>query len=122
VARRRHTAFENGGDGIWADGGSNISGTLEPGKAVMPLNRSLPARAPPRPHRDPPSVAPYYEEDVRALADRIGVERVLLGSDWPHAEGLAEPIRFLDELKEFSADETRLVMRENGMRLLRPWC
>jgi predicted TIM-barrel fold metal-dependent hydrolase len=68
------------------------------------------------------SVAPYYEEDVRALADLVGVERVLMGSDFPHAEGLAEPIRFLDELKELSADETRLVMRENGVRLLRPWC
>ena len=38
------------------------------------------------------AVAPYYEEDVRALADAIGVENVLLGSDFPHAEGLADPL------------------------------
>ena len=67
------------------------------------------------------SVAPYYEEDVRALADRIGVERVLMGSDFPHAEGLAEPVRFVDELKELDAHETRLVMRDNGRKLLEPW-
>ena len=66
-------------------------------------------------------VAPYYEEDVRALADAIGVEHVVMGSDFPHAEGLAEPIRFVDELKELDADETRLVMRENGRSLLQPW-
>ncbi len=66
------------------------------------------------------SVAPYFEEDVRALADRIGVENVLLGSDFPHAEGLAEPRRFADELEEFTPKEIRLVMRENGRRLVTP--
>jgi predicted TIM-barrel fold metal-dependent hydrolase len=67
-------------------------------------------------------VAPYYEEDCRALADAIGVERVVMGSDFPHAEGLAEPVRFVDELKEFDAEEIRLVMRDNGRTLLEPWC
>jgi predicted TIM-barrel fold metal-dependent hydrolase len=66
------------------------------------------------------SVAPYYEEDVRRLADAIGVENVLLGSDFPHAEGLAEPLSFLDELAGFAPDEVRSVMRENGRRLVEP--
>ncbi len=64
------------------------------------------------------SVAPYYEEDVRALADTIGIDKVLLGSDFPHAEGLADPLSFLDELKAFTPDDVRLVMRENGKRLV----
>src|SRR5690606_19889116 len=34
-------------------------------------------------------VTPYYEEDMRALADLIGVDKVLFGSDWPHGEGLS---------------------------------
>ena len=38
-------------------------------------------------------VTPYYEEDLGALAELIGVERILFGSDWPHGEGLAEPTR-----------------------------
>jgi predicted TIM-barrel fold metal-dependent hydrolase len=66
------------------------------------------------------SVAPYFEEDVRALADAIGVEQVLLGSDFPHAEGLADPRRFVDELEGFTPQEVRLVMRENGRRLVTP--
>ena len=36
--------------------------------------------------------SPYYEEDLRQLADTIGVEQILFGSDWPHGEGLAEPV------------------------------
>ena len=66
------------------------------------------------------AVAPYFEEDVRALADAIGVENVLLGSDFPHAEGLAEPRRFVDEPEDFTPKEVRLVMRENGRRLVTP--
>ena len=66
------------------------------------------------------TVAPYYEEDVRALADLIGVDRVVMGSDWPHAEGLPEPLDFLQELNDFDEKETRLVMRENARRLATP--
>jgi microsomal dipeptidase-like Zn-dependent dipeptidase len=65
-------------------------------------------------------VAPYYEEDIAALADAIGVETVLLGSDFPHAEGLADPLSFLEELKGFTPADVRLVMRENGLRLVTP--
>jgi predicted TIM-barrel fold metal-dependent hydrolase len=65
-------------------------------------------------------VTPYYEEDMRKLADLIGTERVLLGSDWPHGEALANPLDFVKELHAFSDDEIRLVMRENALTLLRP--
>ena len=63
-------------------------------------------------------MAPYYEEDIRALADLIGVDKVLLGSDFPHAEGLEEPLSFLGELTDFNADEIRLIMRDNAARLV----
>lgn len=62
-------------------------------------------------------VSPYYEDDIRGLADVIGSDHVLLGSDWPHAEGIAEPSSFVDDLAGFSDDEIRLVMRENGLAL-----
>jgi len=63
-------------------------------------------------------VAPYYEEDIRALADLIGVERVLFGSDWPHGEGLSSPVAFVDDLKGFSEAEIARVMRTNSEELL----
>ncbi|MDT3440671.1 MULTISPECIES: amidohydrolase family protein [unclassified Pseudofrankia] len=63
-------------------------------------------------------VTPYYEEDLRKLADTIGVERVLFGSDWPHGEGLAEPASFTDELTAFSPDEVHRIMRANCAELV----
>ncbi|MEJ7585358.1 MAG: amidohydrolase family protein [Acidimicrobiales bacterium] len=65
-------------------------------------------------------VAPYYEDDVRGLADAIGADHVLFGSDWPHAEGLAEPTDFVDDLDGFTDAEVRLIMRDNGLGLSRP--
>jgi predicted TIM-barrel fold metal-dependent hydrolase len=65
-------------------------------------------------------VAPHYEDDLRDLADRIGAERMLMGSDFPHAEGLAEPIRFADDLVGFSPEDVRRVMRDNGRTLVSP--
>lgn len=63
-------------------------------------------------------VAPYYEDDIGRLRDLVGAGHVLFGSDYPHAEGLAEPSDFLYDLKGFDEDEVRLVMRENAKGLL----
>jgi len=64
-------------------------------------------------------VSPYYEDDLERLRDTLGAEHVLFGSDYPHAEGLAEPTDFLYDLKGFADDEIRLVMRENARGLVR---
>jgi predicted TIM-barrel fold metal-dependent hydrolase len=66
-------------------------------------------------------VSPYYEDDLERLKLTLGADHVLFGSDFPHAEGLAEPTDFLYDLKGYDPDETRLVMRENALGLLRPW-
>jgi len=63
-------------------------------------------------------VTPYCEEDLVALADLIGVEHVLFGSDWPHGEGLADPQSFLHELDGFDDHAKTRVMRENARELL----
>ena len=63
-------------------------------------------------------VAPFYEDDIRGLADMIGIDHVLFGSDWPHAEGLVEPARFVDDLDGFDADDVRTIMRDNGRALV----
>jgi predicted TIM-barrel fold metal-dependent hydrolase len=67
--------------------------------------------------RDHVSVSPYYEDDIRGVADVLGVERVLFGSDYPHAEGLADPSSFVDDLEGFDEHEIRKIMRENGLAL-----
>lgn len=66
-------------------------------------------------------IAPYYEDDVKLLADTIGVDKILFGSDWPHGEGLADPTSFtadIPQFPEFSHEDTRRVMRHNALELL----
>jgi predicted TIM-barrel fold metal-dependent hydrolase len=63
-------------------------------------------------------VTPYYEENLRALADLIGVDRILFGSDWPHGEGLAEPLDFAKELDGFDQIAVRKIMRDNALEFL----
>lgn len=63
-------------------------------------------------------VSPFWEEDLAALADLMGVERVLFGSDYPHPEGLAEPARYIDEIKEMPLQNQELIMGGNLARLL----
>ena len=42
----------------------------------------------------------------RALADLIGVERILFGSDWPHGEGVAQPLDFAEGARRRSTTPT----------------
>ena len=63
-------------------------------------------------------VTPYLEEDLVALAELIGVERILFGSDWPHGEGVARPLDFEKELGAFGEADTRRIMRDNCVELL----
>jgi predicted TIM-barrel fold metal-dependent hydrolase len=63
-------------------------------------------------------VTPYLEDDLRALADLVGVERILFGSDWPHGEGVAQPLDFAKELSPFNEKEQCRIMRDNVLELL----
>jgi len=64
------------------------------------------------------SVAPFYEEPVDQLAELIGVSQVLFGSDYPHPEGLADPVSFLDELSSLGAADQLRIMSTNLKALL----
>jgi predicted TIM-barrel fold metal-dependent hydrolase len=65
-------------------------------------------------------VAPYYEDDLLGLKNLIGADHVLFGSDYPHAEGLAEPTDFIHDCGGYSEAEVQLVMRDNAKGLLQP--
>ena len=62
-------------------------------------------------------VSPFHEDDVTLLRELLGAENLIMGSDWPHAEGLADPTDYLRELAGFPEDEVKLVMRENALAL-----
>jgi predicted TIM-barrel fold metal-dependent hydrolase len=63
-------------------------------------------------------VHPFHEEDPIGLVKLIGADRVLFGSDYPHPEGLADPLSFVDELKGLTDEEVRMVMGGNLSRLM----
>jgi predicted TIM-barrel fold metal-dependent hydrolase len=58
-------------------------------------------------------VAPFYEDDMGRVREALPVERILLGSDFPHPEGLREPRAWIPEFALFDHDELRMVLREN---------
>ena len=63
-------------------------------------------------------VTPYLEEDLAALAELIGVEQILFGSDWPHGEGVAQPLDFEKELGGFDPHGVQRIMHDNAVDLL----
>jgi predicted TIM-barrel fold metal-dependent hydrolase len=63
-------------------------------------------------------INPFWEDDIREVIDLVGPDRVLFGSDYPHAEGLAEPRSYLQELDGLPDDVIRKVMGENAASLL----
>jgi len=63
-------------------------------------------------------VSPFWEEDLIALADLIGDDRVLFGSDFPHPEGLAEPRSYLQALEGAPEELVNKIMGGNLARLM----
>jgi predicted TIM-barrel fold metal-dependent hydrolase len=67
-------------------------------------------------------VAPYYENDLNEIKQLVGIDRILFGSDWPHTEGLSEPLSYLKDIEQAGlSDEDRdKVIRLNGASLVQP--
>ena len=58
-------------------------------------------------------VHPFHEEDPRGLIDLVGADRVVFGSDYPHIEGMSQPLDYVDELEGLSHDDIARVMGGN---------
>ena len=63
-------------------------------------------------------VTPFYEDDLEELRGHLPIERMLFGSDFPHAEGLAEPLDYLKEFGSFAPDEVEKIFSTNLKGLL----
>ena len=62
-------------------------------------------------------INPFWEDDSYEIVDIMGAERVIFGSDWPHIEGMPQPLDYVDEIKDLDAASTRLILRENTLEL-----
>ncbi len=67
-------------------------------------------------------INPFWEDDVNEVVELMGAERVIFGSDWPHIEGMPQPLDYVDELSAFDDATQRILLRENsvGLNELRP--
>ncbi|MBV8692274.1 MAG: amidohydrolase [Actinobacteria bacterium] len=63
-------------------------------------------------------ISPFWEEDLLALGELIGVDHVLFGSDYPHPEGLADPVSYLEALQGAPEEDVRKIMGGNLARLM----
>lgn len=104
--------------------------TLELGSAWVPeLHRRLRVaygktpqlfgRDPIESFREHVWIAPFYEDRITALRDLHGADRILLGSDFPHPEGLEEPRRWVGDFVPLGEEDMRKALRENQLALTR---
>jgi predicted TIM-barrel fold metal-dependent hydrolase len=63
-------------------------------------------------------IQPFHEDDPVALVKLIGPDNVIFGSDYPHPEGMADPITYIDDLQSLSGDVVAKVMGGNMDRLM----
>ncbi len=62
-------------------------------------------------------INPFWEDDVDEVAALMGTDRVIFGSDWPHIEGMPEPLDYVPELKGFDDDARRQILLDNTLHL-----
>jgi predicted TIM-barrel fold metal-dependent hydrolase len=62
-------------------------------------------------------INPFWEDDVHEVVELMSSDRVIFGSDWPHAEGLVEPLDYAVELKSFDTDAQNKILRDNAVTL-----
>jgi predicted TIM-barrel fold metal-dependent hydrolase len=84
------------------------------------LEAVLPDRAPRETFRRHIWVALGHGDDARRIGEEIGVDRMLFGSDFPHPEGLEQPLSYVEALAGFEPAEVRKIMGSNLEGLLQP--
>ena len=62
-------------------------------------------------------VNPFWEDSSTELVEIMGSDRVLIGSDWPHIEGMPELLDYLTELKGMDDKARRNILRDNTLAL-----
>ena len=64
-------------------------------------------------------ISPFWEDRFTEIVKMVGSDRVVFGSDWPHPEGLKDPITFVDELEGLSDEDKAKIMGGNMMKLFK---
>ena len=64
-------------------------------------------------------IHPFHEEDPRGLIELLGADRIVFGSDYPHIEGMSDPLSYVDELTGLPHEDIARVMGGNLAEVMR---
>jgi predicted TIM-barrel fold metal-dependent hydrolase len=64
-------------------------------------------------------ISPFWEDRFTEIVKMVGSDRVVFGSDWPHPEGLSDPLSFIDELTGFDQDDIEKIMGRNMIEVMK---
>lgn len=64
-------------------------------------------------------IHPFLEDDVKSIVDIMGEDHVMFGSDFPHPEGIGDPLSFVDRLDGISDAAKVKIMGGNAMEQLK---
>jgi predicted TIM-barrel fold metal-dependent hydrolase len=62
---------------------------------------------------------PFWEDNVREVTEHLPLDHLLFGSDFPHPEGLKEPLSYVDKLDGLTDDQKARVMGGNLTKLMK---
>jgi predicted TIM-barrel fold metal-dependent hydrolase len=65
-------------------------------------------------------INPFWEDDPYEAVELMGSDRIIFGSDWPHVEGMPQPLDYAKEVKELDDADLRKVMYSNAVELSTP--
>jgi predicted TIM-barrel fold metal-dependent hydrolase len=63
-------------------------------------------------------ITPYPEENVSRAMEILGTDSLVFGSDFPHSEGIPDPVQYVTQLRGQDDDVVRKIMRDNLARWL----
>jgi predicted TIM-barrel fold metal-dependent hydrolase len=63
-------------------------------------------------------INPFWEDSLEGLISLIGADRICFGSDFPHPEGMAEPLDFVDQVSYLNKADVQKVMSDNMFELM----
>ncbi len=62
-------------------------------------------------------INPFWEDDIAEIIGHMGPDRVIVGSDWPHMEGLAHPKDILEEIEDIPVAVQSKILHDNAANL-----
>jgi predicted TIM-barrel fold metal-dependent hydrolase len=90
-------------------------------KAMKDLYKKMPQDFPEEPiaaMRRNIHLSPFWEEDYANIADLLGEKSICFGSDYPHPEGLEDPVQYVNDIAHLGEERVRRAMGGNLAELV----